>query len=381
MKLGLIISNDWELFGDGSGDYFKIQHRPVEALLDVVEAHGGKLTIMAEVGQQWAHEKIAKHKDWAREVVASWKAILKDAVKREHDVQLHLHPQWLAAKYKNNNWQLDFNHWVVSSLSPSEMEAALKKGKLYLETLLRPIDPSYECIAFRAGAYCIQPSKVPIQKLLEAGIICDMSVTKGKYKPPFYDYRDAHSNIFPWFACPHDIRYEGASADGLLEIPIHSQEVLHSPILQKLCLRLSHLLSFNVLISKRDKKWLTDRIRVTSYRYPLNKRPASVQSRKKSLKWLISKALTKASIQLNYDYLPPKVFVKFLENIRQSNQGLIGADLIVPVVATGHVKDMHNCDNIDGILREINVRLYGEVIYWNLSDAVEYWINRSGDIL
>jgi len=52
MKLALILTNDWELFGDGSGDYFEIQHKPLEELLDTVEDHGAKLTVMAEVGQQ-----------------------------------------------------------------------------------------------------------------------------------------------------------------------------------------------------------------------------------------------------------------------------------------------------------------------------------------
>ena len=38
VKLGLIISNDWELFGDGSGDYFKIQvkdQKPMDTQLRV----------------------------------------------------------------------------------------------------------------------------------------------------------------------------------------------------------------------------------------------------------------------------------------------------------------------------------------------------------
>ena len=58
MNLGLIITNDWEVFGDGSGDYFELQHKPLEALLKVVEEYGAKLTVMAEVGQQWAHQTL-----------------------------------------------------------------------------------------------------------------------------------------------------------------------------------------------------------------------------------------------------------------------------------------------------------------------------------
>ena len=59
MKIGLVFINDWELFGDGSGDYFKIQHQPLLELLDTVELHGARLTVMAEVAQQWAYRNLS----------------------------------------------------------------------------------------------------------------------------------------------------------------------------------------------------------------------------------------------------------------------------------------------------------------------------------
>ena len=168
MKLGLILSNDWELFGDGSGDYFEIQHQPLHALLNTVEQHGAKLTVMAEVGQQWAHQKISNDQPWAGEVAESWEAILKETIEKDHDVQLHLHPGFLDATYENNKWRLNYSHWAISSLEPPVMESVLKEGKQYLEGLLCPINPDYECIAFRAGDFCIQPSGTVIRRLLKS---------------------------------------------------------------------------------------------------------------------------------------------------------------------------------------------------------------------
>ena len=81
MKIGLILSNDWELFGDGSGDYFEIQHKPLESLLSTVENHSAKLTVMAEVAQQWAHQKIREQEPWADEVVFAWEAMLKETIR------------------------------------------------------------------------------------------------------------------------------------------------------------------------------------------------------------------------------------------------------------------------------------------------------------
>src|SRR6266511_3161138 len=109
MRLGLVISNDWELFGDGSGEYFEIQHRPLEDLLKTIENHGAKLTVMAEVGQQWAHQRICEQETWAREVVEAWESVLKETIKKKFDVQLHLHPQWLNAEYKNSAWCVDIS--------------------------------------------------------------------------------------------------------------------------------------------------------------------------------------------------------------------------------------------------------------------------------
>ena len=375
MKLGLILSNDWELYGDGSGDYFEIQHKPLEDLLKTVENHGAKLTVMAEVGQQWAHQRISKRETWAREVVDSWESILKETVKRKSDVQLHLHPQWLNAKYENNKWNLDLSQWAISSLTPVMIEKILGEGKQYLDSLLQPVDSEYECIAFRAGAYCIQPSKVVIQNLLKAGIVCDTSVTKGMYNPQFFDYRDAQSNFLPWFVSPDNVKYKGDKEEGLLEIPIYSCEVKDSPIFRKfISQQFFYMICLGVRISKDDRKWLSDRNKKMLQRYPLRHRPFI--GKRLSIKWLLSKLITKTSIQLDYDILPPRVFVKCIEKIydNKSIKEWDDKEVIIPVMASGHVKGMHNCQNVDRILSEINISLKEEVIYWTLSDAVRYWI-------
>jgi hypothetical protein len=44
MRLGLVLTNDWELYGDGSGDYFEVQERPLRSLLRAAEDYGAKIT-------------------------------------------------------------------------------------------------------------------------------------------------------------------------------------------------------------------------------------------------------------------------------------------------------------------------------------------------
>lgn len=379
MKIGLILSNDWELFGDGSGNYFEIQHKPLEALLTTVENHGAKLTVMAEVGQQWAHQKICDRELWAGEVADSWESILKETIKRNSDVQLHLHPQWLNAKYGNNKWELDLKQWAISSLAPPEIEKVLREGKQYLDSLLQPVNPDYECIAFRAGAYCIQPSNIVIQKLLNVGMRCDTSVTKGMYNHSFFDYRDAYSNFLPWFVSQEDIKYKNQTNEGLLEIPIYSRAGFDFQVLTLISPRLFYLIRFGVLISEQDKNWHVERRKVRDRRYPLSQRPF-MSDRLTSIKWLLSKIIARSSIQLDYDFLSPKVFAKFLQKAyeQEISRDWRDQDIVIPIMASGHVKDMHNCDNIGRILSEISIRLKDKVVFWTLSDAIEYWLKQTG---
>ena len=52
MRFRIILTNDWELFGNGRGDYFEIQHNPLKELMEVISVYDAKLTIFAEVAQQ-----------------------------------------------------------------------------------------------------------------------------------------------------------------------------------------------------------------------------------------------------------------------------------------------------------------------------------------
>ena len=44
MKIGLVLTNDWELFGDGSGDYYELQYKPLEDLLKILKEYEAKIT-------------------------------------------------------------------------------------------------------------------------------------------------------------------------------------------------------------------------------------------------------------------------------------------------------------------------------------------------
>jgi hypothetical protein len=384
VKFGLIMSNDWELFGDGSGDYFEVQHKPLQLLLNLVDERGGKLTLMAEIGQQFAHYQIADQKRWAREIVDAWEAILKKAVQAGNDVQMHLHPQWLDAEHKDGKWRLNYNKWAICNLGREEMEYILRKGKAYLENLLKPLSPTYECIAFRAGAYCIQPSLMVTENLRKVGIVCDTSVVPGMYNPPFVDFRGAFSNVLPWYVDSRDVRYKGQEDKSLLEIPICSYSGIDIPILRRYISRnLSDLVCFGTRMTKDEKRWLTRRQTVIAGRYPVTNRPFDWNrtrngSVRNKLRWIFGKALgSRTAFALDYDQLSSKIFVKCVQKIYESSalRTLRSTDLVVPLMVTGHVKNMHDCENIARIFDEADRFLKELIVHWTLRDAVKYWLN------
>jgi hypothetical protein len=383
LQLGLIISNDWELFGDGSGDYFDIQHRPLQSLLNVVREQGAKLTVMAEIGQQFAHQRIAERESWAREITQAWEDILQQTVKAGHDVQLHLHPTWLDAEYKDDKWNLNFQKWSISSLKPEEMEKIFRRSKTYLDGLLKPVHSGYDCISFRAGAYSIQPSVVVTKNLLRVGFLCDTSIIPGMYNPPFLDFRNVYSNVLPWFVNSDDIRCKGQGQNGLLEIPLCSYRGIDIPLLRKYVSRsLSELLCFGATMTKDDQKWMMQRRGITEGRYPVTNRPFVANRLRngsigEKLRWTLVRALgSRRVFTLDYDQLPSAIFIKCVQKIYDSQtlRPLRNKDVIVPLMVIGHVKTMHNCENIRRILDGISKVLNGGIVHWTLTDAVKYWL-------
>jgi hypothetical protein len=370
MKIGLILTNDWEIFGDGTGDYFEIQHNPLAELLGLMKEFDARITIMAEVGQQFAHLALSDRLDRAKEISSSWEEILKDAIKSGSDVQLHIHPQWINADFDNGKWLLNMDKWAISSLDGETIETLILKGKSYLETLLKSVKPDYQCIAFRAGAYCIQPSQLIIEKLLKAGIICDTSVTKGLKNEGFYDFSRAHSNILPWICSEKSVTEQGNS--GLMEIPIYSRSLLHSKVIEKFLPSLFYKSTFNIKVPKHELEWQKERERVKSIRYPREQRFYK-SKQTKNFSFYLKAIAEKTVIQFDYDYLPASVFVKILSDIYKEFEPDMKEDLIIPVVASGHIKDAHSNDNLKWIFENIKKDLPEKVVYWTLSDAINYW--------
>lgn len=369
MKLALIFTNDWELFGDGSGDYFDIQHNPMNSILELFDKFGAKMTIMAEAYQQWNYLKLGEKNPEAKKIASSWEEITGMAVKSGHDVQLHLHPQWEDAKFIDGSWSFDMNKSPLSSLSDQRLNEVLSNGKSYLEGLLRTSKSDYSCTCFRAGGYYIDPSGRVINALLKNGFVCDTSVTKGLLSKGFYDFSKAHSNIFPWISSSEDINTNGN--DGILEMPIYSTYVNGSLGIKKLNQWAYYKNVLGANVSKDELDWAKERDRIKEQKYPSSQRFYKRNNQGKLAKYM-SAFYSRHPVQLDYDYVPASAFVKMLEDAYNTLPDEIrSSNIELPIISSGHTKDMHNTDNLKWILEKIDSKLKDKIVFRTLSEAAK----------
>jgi hypothetical protein len=368
MKIALIFTNDWELFGDGSGDFYDLQYNPLYSLLDLLKEYSANITIMAETGQQFAFKN--SENQYYQNCAHDWEQILKKVISNGSDVQLHYHPQWLKYEFKSEKWLLNMSEWKLSSLSLEDMLKILGDSKEYLEEILREVDSDYRCRIFRAGSYCIQPSKEPIKALNQIGIKADSSVTKGLKNEGFFDYTLADSNLIPFRVSDELVEKKGKNE--LIEFPIYSEEIFNSEAIKKYFPKLYYSLFLSSAVPTEEINWLIEKERIKNKKYPRSNRFYK-KNEGKNLSWYLSKILSKSAVQLDYDNLPATAFVEILKRIIKNNTY---KEAILPVVASGHLKDIQNLNNIEKILKMIKNEISENVVFWTLSKALNYWEKR-----
>ncbi|HTB71011.1 MAG TPA: methyltransferase domain-containing protein [Solirubrobacteraceae bacterium] len=190
---------------------------PTEALLDACDAAGARLTIFAELGE---HAFLREHEpELADRMEAQW----RDAVRRGHDVQLHLHPNWLpelGARLQDSRYV--WNERLTRAEDHPDLVRLIARLKQTLERAIRPVDPDYQVVAFRAGGYEAQPFRRLAEALRANDVRCDSSVYHGGRRPGVYhDYSWPFDPHQPWFASHSDPQLQAPPAErGIVELPV-----------------------------------------------------------------------------------------------------------------------------------------------------------------
>ncbi|HVH47480.1 MAG TPA: hypothetical protein VM925_34330 [Labilithrix sp.] len=223
----VLFTSDYEIHGSGMGSPKELVVDPTTRMLDQLDRYGGKLTIMADVGE------ILKFKEYAERTGDDrfhWGAIgrqMQRAVKTGHDVQLHIHSSYFNATWDESKgyWKQDYSEYDLASLPYDRVREMIRQGKRLLEQTCRVGKPDYECFAFRAANWSMQPSPNIVRALLEEGLRIDTSVWKfGRYDDLVkFDYTAAHSDLVPWPIDESDVCRRDP-AGKLFEFPIYTEE-------------------------------------------------------------------------------------------------------------------------------------------------------------
>ena len=219
----LALTHDWELRGDGSGDIEQIQFAPLRRLLEIYAKFGARTTLLPDVMQQLAFRRSENAHPGLKAQADSWDQHLREAFLQHHDVQLHLHPQWLNAKYEGGFWH-PHGDWSILNYQCEAAYTMLTSGKQYLETLLLPIDSSYRCLAFRAGALAAAPSTHLFESLINLGIELDVSIAGGVFVNSAnlkLDYRNCEETFLPFYPVKEDARRVSEQREDIVCVPLN----------------------------------------------------------------------------------------------------------------------------------------------------------------
>lgn len=223
-EIELVLVDDWELRGNGAGDMRVMQFETLRRLLSIYEKHGLKASINAEVMQQLHHREWGEKFPELRALADEWDALLKDAYSRGHDVQLHVHSQWLGARFEEGRWVLTAD-WSLVRHRPEDARDMIRRSKRYLEDLIRQVDPGYRCVSFRSGQWCLAPSDHMLATLAEEGFSFDMSIVSGvayENAKIQFDYRDCEEPFLPFYPDMKDARKLARGKSPIVCVPTFS---------------------------------------------------------------------------------------------------------------------------------------------------------------
>ncbi|RHG36101.1 hypothetical protein DW261_06135 [Fusobacterium varium] len=193
-KPKIILTFDYEIyFGKESGTIEKCMIEPTEVLLNKLNFYNIKGIFFIDI---LFYIKMLSYSELT-EKAKLMKEQIKKMVESGHRVELHLHPHWLDAEYKNKKWIFkSYKRYRFNSLDKIVREKVFQMGINELEKICREIKGDYKIEGFRAGGWCIQPFEDFYEYFKKYQIKYDSSVTygiSGKSEGHYFDFSNTPS--------------------------------------------------------------------------------------------------------------------------------------------------------------------------------------------
>lgn len=227
-KRQLILSVDHEIFGNGSGDVRRHIIEPAQRMARICEKFGMPLAVFFEVEEylSFERERKALMAAWGYDPAAELRAQAIDLISRGHDLQLHLHPEWVGSRFEDGSWILRPDRPTVDCLfeTQDEVSAYIGERKAVIDGFYETAGSTRRVSAYRSGAFCAQPGRMLLSALAEHGIVIDSSAVKGMVRKDGHvhlDFTEAPEGRRHW-RISRDVAVED-SAGPVTEIPIYSR--------------------------------------------------------------------------------------------------------------------------------------------------------------
>jgi len=180
----IILTIDYEIFlGEQTGSVQSCMIQPTQKLSEYLSLNNSKMTVFWDILHFYKllelENKFPKLKN---DRIAIQNQIISLA-KNGHDIQLHLHPHWLDAKYTEGSWKFTYNRFKLHSLSKTNdrkdintILGCITISKNLVEKIVGDVDKNFKVFCFRAGGYLIEPFDIIKKALFENNIYIDSSV-------------------------------------------------------------------------------------------------------------------------------------------------------------------------------------------------------------
>lgn len=216
----ICITFDYELFfGKNNGSYDDVLFQPTYPLIDALEKKDISATFFADVCSIPIASKYSQ-----MSYVEGFTKQIQYMKQHGQDVQLHIHPHWYNSIWNGEEWIFsNLGYRLHDYIEDKEINHIISEGIGFLNDTLLSVDKNYECIAFRAGGFSIQPHEEVVSALYDNGIRVDSSVAPQLHvnsDAHFYDFRHdldklnwSISNMAKWWE-------DSTKEKHILEIPI-----------------------------------------------------------------------------------------------------------------------------------------------------------------
>lgn len=199
MKKKIIFTFDYELFlGANSGSVQKCMIEPTNRLIQVFEEFDYTACIFfIDTTYLLRLKAIMQEHEAAKNDYHAIEQQLQNLIRKGHLIYPHIHPHWLDAQYipDQNRWQLnELRYYRFHAISEEKRTELFSQSVQLLNGIARTVDPAYQCEAYRAGGWCIQPFSDFEPHFRAHGIQSDFSVLPGirnLSNAQYYDFEQA----------------------------------------------------------------------------------------------------------------------------------------------------------------------------------------------